>query len=414
MNTLSPHQWTNLGVGKEVTGNTYAIVSQGSGQINRRIVVDTSEKQKLVKRESLILDRIHRASVPNFLHYTHRPSLTCLGDRSMTVKIPYGWTTLKSQQGKCWKFPDAKKMLEQLLTTIKELHLADAPHCDINAETVLVSQEGNLQLIQDLSLPYGVERRNIPLMPSAFHPPEVLLAQPLRYPATVEAIDMWSAGCIFVQLLTGKPLFAEETVDHLLISIFGFIGAPSQAQFIHAYGDKWATFKRLEQHLSTRYVDDINANITEQYALDLLKRLLNFHPRCRPTAQEAIALLEGRMVDWRTHQRQILFETLMIPSFAPTLDEDSGDSGDEITLYLPDFAGNVDVRFTSSSSPSDSHKGHKKDDKDSKKRKDPKDKGDKKKTKKKDDHKDLKKNATGSDDEYDATFMIDHFMRAHP
>lgn len=51
-----------------------------------------------------------------------------------------------------------------------------------------------------------------------------MLAPGLQY---TPAIDVWSIGCIFAEVLTGKPLFPGKSVVHQLDLITDLLGTPA-------------------------------------------------------------------------------------------------------------------------------------------------------------------------------------------
>jgi serine/threonine protein kinase len=66
-----------------------------------------------------------------------------------------------------------------------------------------------------------------------YRPPEILMGQ-RKYTA---AVDMWSVGCIFAEMLQGDPLFTGLCEINQLFQIFCKLGLPDQ--------DSWPEFMSL-------------------------------------------------------------------------------------------------------------------------------------------------------------------------
>lgn len=102
------------------------------------------------------------------------------------------------------------------------------------------------------------------------------------------AIDVWSIGCIFAEVLTGKPLFPGKTVVHQLDLITDLLGTPSAESVSGVRNEKarkYLTEMRRKQPVSFTHKFP-NA---DPQALRLLQRLLSFDAKDRPTAEEALA-----------------------------------------------------------------------------------------------------------------------------
>ena len=112
-----------------------------------------------------------------------------------------------------------------------------------------------------------------------YQPPELLYGSKAYGPA----LDMWAAGCIFGQMLLGRPLFAAETEIEQLVLIFRCLGTPTD--------ENWPGVRLLSAFIEISPMPplDLAAVIpgAPADALDLLSRLLCLDPARRFSALQA-------------------------------------------------------------------------------------------------------------------------------
>jgi cyclin-dependent kinase 12/13 len=120
-------------------------------------------------------------------------------------------TGLADRPGLRFTVPQIKCYMKQLLTGLHYCHVNQVLHRDIKGSNLLIDNEGNLKLADfGLARSYShdhtgnLTNRVITLW---YRPPELLLGATKYGPA----IDMWSVGCIFAELLNGKPILPGKT-----------------------------------------------------------------------------------------------------------------------------------------------------------------------------------------------------------
>lgn len=116
-----------------------------------------------------------------------------------------------------------------------------------------------------------------------YRPPEILGMGPKQYTA---AVDLWSMGLIFAELLVGRPLLPGVDYISQLVMIVNFLGLPSEKDMEFLCPD---AKKFIENHKfqTNNSFSDVFSLATPE-ATDLLSHLLVFHPAKRFTAREAL------------------------------------------------------------------------------------------------------------------------------
>lgn len=115
-----------------------------------------------------------------------------------------------------------KKFMLQLCAGIRYCHSHRVLHRDLKPQNLLISKEGNLKLADfGLARAFGVPLRTYTheVVTLWYRAPEILLGG--RQYST--GVDMWSAGCIFAEMCTRKPLFPGDSEIDEIFKIFRYV-----------------------------------------------------------------------------------------------------------------------------------------------------------------------------------------------
>ncbi|KAI4313784.1 hypothetical protein L6164_026738 [Bauhinia variegata] len=181
--------------------------------------------------------------------------------------------------------------LYQLLRALKYIHSANVFHRDLKPKNILANADCKLKICD-----FGLARPSFGDTPSTIFWTDYVATRWYRAPELcgsffskyTPAIDIWSIGCIFAEMLTGKPLFPGKNVVHQLDLITDLLGTPPVESIARIRNEKARRYLYTMGRKSPIPFSEKFPN-ADPMALHLLERLLALDPKQRPSAEEALA-----------------------------------------------------------------------------------------------------------------------------
>ncbi|CEF65997.1 Glycogen synthase kinase 3 alpha [Strongyloides ratti] len=165
----------------------------------------------------------------------------------------------------------------QIFRALGYIHNLGICHRDIKPQNLLIDWEtGILKLCDFGSAKKLVEGEpNVAYICSRYYRAPELIFGSTSY---TNAIDVWSAGAVFAEMLLGKPIFPGESGVDQLVEIIKILGTPSRENVLKmnpTYSDHRFPDMR-PQPLSSIF------SRTSSEAINLLESLLQYDPTARP------------------------------------------------------------------------------------------------------------------------------------
>ncbi|KAI9207804.1 Pkinase-domain-containing protein [Polychytrium aggregatum] len=187
-----------------------------------------------------------------------------------------------------------KCILQQILEGLRHLHSHGIVHRDLKTANLLLNRRGQVKLTD-----FGLARQLFPqddprydytnrVITQWYRPPEILMGATHYGPE----IDIWSAGCIMMELITRRVLFftsGDKSSDVLqLISIFKIMGTPNI--------DTWPGLSNLKIWnrciQGCEFMPNVFRRMFEPHysslTLDLAEAMLSMNPEGRINAEMAL------------------------------------------------------------------------------------------------------------------------------
>lgn len=182
---------------------------------------------------------------------------------------------------------EIKTLMLQLLSAVAHCHSNWILHRDLKTSNLLMNNRGTIK-VADFGLarrygdPVGVGGMTQLVVTLWYRAPEILLGAKTY----TTAVDMWSVGCIFAELVLKEPLFQSKGEAETISMIFKLLGPPTNASwpnFASLPLAKTMTLPSPQPHQFRSKFQYLAAT-----GLDLLMSLLTYDPERRISAEEAL------------------------------------------------------------------------------------------------------------------------------
>ncbi len=184
-----------------------------------------------------------------------------------------------------------KFFLYQTLRGLKYIHSANILHRDLKPSNLLINQNCELK-IGDFGMARGLAscaESHATFMTEYvatrwYRAPELMLSL-TEY---TFAIDLWSVGCIFAEMLARRQLFPGRDYLNQLQLILSVVGTPSEEYMKNVGSERVKTYL---QSLPAREPVELSVLFpnASRSALDLLRQMLQLDPKKRLSCEECIA-----------------------------------------------------------------------------------------------------------------------------
>jgi len=230
-------------------------------------------------REISILKEMQHQNIVGLLDVVNMPNKLYLVFEFLDQDLKRYMDSVGNLEGKL-----VMSYCRQLLEGLVYCHRRRILHRDLKPQNLLIDKQGVLKLAD-----FGLARAVcVPVRPYThevitlwYRAPEILLgSQAYSMP-----VDMWSAGCIFAELLTKRPLFPGDSEIDEIFRIFKMLGTPNEENWkgCTSLPDFKPDFPKWSKQDMRKVLPGV-----DPVAINLLEKMLVYEPSQRISAKAAL------------------------------------------------------------------------------------------------------------------------------
>ena len=169
------------------------------------------------------------------------------------------------------------------------MHSAGVIHRDLKPSNLLINSNAKIKLC-DFGLARAIETDGETsdltdyIATRWYRAPEILFGSS----SYTFAVDMWAAGCILAELVSGRPLFPGSSAMDQLERIISYTGPLSPTEIESMDSTFTQTMLSNLSYSRPRFSLEEKLEGAPADAIDLIKKLISFNPKLRPTAEECL------------------------------------------------------------------------------------------------------------------------------
>jgi p38 MAP kinase len=285
-------------IGRGAFGMVLRATTKGDVPLDVAIKLQQGVEFPIIENELRILDRLQ--GHPNILKLIPDLSILDPGNNCCYTVCELMHTDLhrfhQAFRKKDTFMPPSfvKQILLYILEGLAHMHKNDVIHRDLKPQNVLIGKHFNDIKIADFGISVLADHHpivnNYEICTRWYRAPELLMTGGTYGPS----IDVWSAGCIFAELVLGRPLFKSANECELWNRVVEVLGAPS-LEFVNSAPHKYqAAIMKFHARRNHSILDLIFESKSKSKSIDadgmnLMNRMLAIYSGDRITVGEALA-----------------------------------------------------------------------------------------------------------------------------